>query len=145
MYPGPEPVQILPPSGLTSGLCGRFRPGHFTGMATVVVKLLQLVRPAIVYFGEKDAQQLAIIKRLVQDLHLPVTVRGCPIVREPSGLALSSRNQYLSATDKTEAIALSQALQTAQSLFQTGNGTQVGSLQRPKKPWLNFRGYNCNI
>ncbi|MEB3224301.1 MAG: bifunctional pantoate--beta-alanine ligase/(d)CMP kinase [Synechococcus sp.] len=120
MYPQGEPVQILPPPSMTTGLCGRFRPGHFVGVATVVVKLLQLVRPAIAYFGEKDAQQLAIIKRLVQDLHIPVTVRGCPIVREPSGLALSSRNQYLSSTEKAEAIALYQALQAAQNLFQTG-------------------------
>ncbi|ANV86305.1 bifunctional pantoate--beta-alanine ligase/(d)CMP kinase [Picosynechococcus sp. PCC 7117] len=140
MYPGPEPVQILPPPGLTSGLCGRFRPGHFTGMATVVVKLLQLVRPAIAYFGEKDAQQLAIIKRLVQDLHLPVTVRGCPIVREPSGLALSSRNQYLSTAEKAEAIALSQALQTAQALFQTGERHAGRLIAAAKETLAKFPG-----
>lgn len=120
IYPYDDPVQVLPPPSMTHVLCGKFRPQHFQGVATVVVKLLQLVHPKIAYFGEKDAQQLAIIRRLVNDLHLPVTIRGCPIIREASGLALSSRNQYLSETEKKQAIALFRALQAASDLFQAG-------------------------
>ncbi|MGB2924161.1 MAG: bifunctional pantoate--beta-alanine ligase/(d)CMP kinase [Limnothrix sp.] len=120
MYNSTETVEIVPPKSMTNGLCGQFRPGHFTGVATIVVKLLQLVRPTTAYFGEKDAQQLAIIRKLVADLYLPVTICGCSIVRDESGLALSSRNQYLNDTEKRQAIALSQALQSAQSLFATG-------------------------
>ena len=120
IYGKEESVEIVPPASMTSGLCGKYRPGHFRGVATIVVKLLQLVCPNVAYFGEKDAQQLAIIKRLAQDLYLPYLIQGCPIVREASGLALSSRNQYLSEQEKSQALGLSQALIAAQSAFQSG-------------------------
>lgn len=120
MYSGSTTVTVVPPAAMTRGLCGKFRPGHFTGVATVVVKLLQLIQPTIAYFGTKDAQQLAIIKKLVQDLFIPVTIRGCAIVRDSHGLALSSRNQYLSNTEKEQAIALSRSLKSAQRNFQSG-------------------------
>ncbi len=122
---GPS-TQVLPPSQMLSVLCGPFRPGHFPGVATIVTKLLTIVNPNVAYFGEKDAQQLAIIRRLVKDLNLPVVIKGCPIIREPSGLAYSSRNQYLTADQKQEAIALYQGLQGAKQVFLTGERqTQV--------------------
>ena len=99
---------------------GVLRPGHFAGVATVVARLLLLVRPQRAYFGEKDAQQLAVIRRLVADLALPVEIVGCPIVREPDGLALSSRNAYLSPTERKAAIVLSRALDAAASLWMSG-------------------------
>ncbi|AFZ37087.1 pantothenate synthetase [Stanieria cyanosphaera PCC 7437] len=108
---------VVPPVTMTSGLCGRFRPGHFIGVATIVTKLLQIVQPHRAYFGQKDAQQLAIIRRLVADLNLAVEIVGCPIVREKSGLALSSRNQYLSATEKQQAAVIYRSLQQAARAF----------------------------
>ncbi|AFY36989.1 pantothenate synthetase [[Leptolyngbya] sp. PCC 7376] len=132
IYGQEESVEVVPPASMTSGLCGRYRPGHFRGVATIVAKLLQLVHPDIAYFGEKDAQQLAIIKRLVADLYLPIKIQGCPIVREDSGLALSSRNQYLSEQEKSQALGLSQALAAAQSAFQSGecNGETLLAIAR---------------
>lgn len=113
-------TQVIPPRTMISSLCGPFRPGHFQGVATIVTKLLNIVSPDVAYFGEKDAQQLAIIRQLVKDLNLPVTIKGCPIIREPSGLAYSSRNQYLSDQEKKEAIALSQGLESAKQAFMAG-------------------------
>lgn len=113
-------TQVVPPTALTEGLCGRSRPHHFQGVATIVLKLLNLVQPNRAYFGRKDAQQLAIIVQLVKDLNVATTIVPCPIVREPSGLALSSRNQYLSTAQTQQALALSQGLSKAKALFNTG-------------------------
>ena len=113
-------TQVIPPPLMLSGLCGRTRTGHFQGVATIVVKLLNLVQPDRAYFGEKDAQQLAIIRRIVTDLNIPVDIVGCPTVRAESGLALSSRNQYLSPTGRSQAAVIYRSLQQAQILASAG-------------------------
>ena len=115
-----ELTQVVPAPGLTAGLCGQFRPGHFTGVATIVTKLLNLIQPTQAYFGEKDAQQLAIIRHIVQDLNIPVDIIGCPIVREASGLAYSSRNQYLTPAEKQDASLLYQSVQAGKQVFLQG-------------------------
>ncbi len=97
--------------GLQDVLCGASRPGHFRGVATVVLKLFNIIQPEIAYFGQKDAQQVRIIRRMVDDLNVPVRVRVCPTVREPDGLAISSRNQYLDEAQRTHARALFQGLE----------------------------------
>ena len=97
---------------LSRGLEGEHRPGHFRGVATVCLKLFLIVRPQFAYFGQKDAQQLAVVRRLVRDLNLDLTVRSVPTVRDPDGLALSSRNARLSADERERALALPQALAT---------------------------------
>ncbi|GAB4326499.1 MAG: bifunctional pantoate--beta-alanine ligase/(d)CMP kinase [Leptolyngbyaceae cyanobacterium] len=117
----PIPVtQVLPPTGIISGLCGRTRVGHFQGVATIVTKLLHIVQPQRAYFGQKDAQQLAVIRKMVADLNLPVEIVGCPIVREASGLAMSSRNRYLTAEEQQQAASVYQGLKNADRLFQSG-------------------------
>jgi pantoate--beta-alanine ligase len=108
---------------LAQTLCGPGRPGHFRGVATVVMKLLQIVQPDRAYFGEKDAQQLAIIKRMVSDLNVPVTIVPVPTVREPDGLAMSSRNQHLSPHQRGVATVLSRALFTARDLITAGENS----------------------
>ena len=115
-----ELTQVIPPKAMMAVLCGSHRPGHFEGVATVITKLLSLVAPDRAYFGHKDAQQLAILKRLAQDLNLPGQIIGCPTVREESGLAMSSRNGYLSEAERHHATALYQGLTAAQNLFKTG-------------------------
>lgn len=113
-------TQVMPPRGMLAVLCGPHRPGHFKGVATAVTKLLSLVAPSRAYFGYKDAQQLAILKRLAKDLNLPGKIVGCPIVREANGLALSSRNVYLSAAERQQAAALYRGLMAAQEQFKAG-------------------------
>jgi pantoate--beta-alanine ligase len=105
---------------LSSILEGASRPGHFRGVATIVCKLFHLVHPDRVYFGEKDYQQLQVIQHMVHDLQMPVKVIGCPTVREPDGLAMSSRNVYLGPAERQAAVALSQALSQAARLFKDG-------------------------
>ena len=111
---------VIPPESMTSGLCSKYRPGHFTGVATIVTKLFNIIQPDRAYFGQKDAQQLAIIRRLVIDLNIPVEIVGCSIIREASGLALSSRNQYLTDLEKTQATILHRSLQQAAIAYRKG-------------------------
>ena len=113
-------TQVIPPSAMMSGLCGRSRLGHFQGVATIVTKLFHLVQPDRAYFGQKDGQQVAIIRRLVADLNLPIEVVACPTMREASGLAISSRNQYLTATQKQQAAVLYRGLRQAEAVFRAG-------------------------
>jgi len=101
----PDACTRVTVSGLTQNLCGRSRPGHFDGVTTVVCKLFNMVRPDRAYFGQKDAQQVAVVRRMVRDLNIPVEVREMPTVREPDGLAMSSRNVYLSPDQRRAALS----------------------------------------
>lgn len=112
MYPEPTRTTVHV-DGLTDRLCGAARPTHFDGVTTVVTKLFSIVGPCRAYFGRKDAQQLAVVRRMAADLNLPVDVVGFPLVREPDGLAMSSRNAYLSAEERRAATVLSRALRAA--------------------------------
>lgn len=119
MYP-PRFRTFVEVSELKDPLCGVSRPTHFRGVTTVVLKLFNIVQPDLAYFGQKDAQQTRIIQQLVRDLDVSVEVRVCPIVREPDGLALSSRNQYLDAEQRRQATVLYRALRTARTLIEQG-------------------------
>ena len=130
MYPGgPDPASSagqavgrasVEVEGLAEHLCGRYRPGHFRGVTTVVTKLFHLGRPHVAVFGLKDAQQFLILRRMVEDLHFGIQLVGVPIVREADGLALSSRNGYLSLTERAQAVALSQAVTAAREGIEGG-------------------------
>lgn len=116
-------TKVIAPQELTERLCGQFRPGHFAGVATVVLKLLAITQPDVAYFGEKDYQQLTIIKRMVKDLDLPVSVVGVPTVREIDGLAMSSRNAYLTSTERRRASELYKTLCFVREESQSGRRT----------------------
>ena len=111
---------VIPPYFYTDKLCGKSRVGHFDGVCTVVNKLFNIVQPDFAFFGEKDRQQLIILKKMVKDLNIPVEIIPCPIVREESGLALSSRNKYLSDKDKVDALALSKILFNIKACYNKG-------------------------
>jgi len=113
-------------AGLTSGLCGASRPGHFKGVTTIVAMLLNVTQADAAYFGRKDAQQAAVIRRMVRDLHFPVRVAVLPTVREPDGLAMSSRNAYLSAEERAQALGLVSALRRAAECWEAGERTAAG-------------------
>ena len=106
--------------GLTKGLCGKTRPIHFRGVCTVVGKLFNIVHPDRAYFGQKDAQQLAVVRRMVRDLNFDLEIVGCPIIREEDGLAKSSRNTYLSAEERTAATVLHKGLTAGEELLRSG-------------------------
>jgi pantoate--beta-alanine ligase len=122
MYPHGEPSVTVDPGPMGAVLEGEFRPGFFAGVLTVVAKLLGLIRPAVAVFGEKDAQQLAMVRRMVRDLDLGVRIAAVPTVRDPDGLAISSRNRYLSEEERTTALALSRALDAACRAAAAGPG-----------------------
>ena len=117
---------------LSDRLCGKSRPGHFRGVTTVVSKLFHIIDPDAAFFGQKDAAQHAIIRRMVRDLNMPVTIEICPIVREPDGLAMSSRNAYLSAQERKSALVLHRSLIRVQEMFAGGerNAEKLISLAR---------------
>jgi pantoate--beta-alanine ligase len=119
MYP-PGSSTWVQVDGLADKLCGQSRPGHFRGVTTVVAKLLHIIQPDCAFFGQKDAAQVAIIRRMVRDLHLPVEIFVCPIVREPDGLAMSSRNAYLDPEQRNSALALYRSLLRVQQDFSAG-------------------------
>ena len=113
-------VSFVDMDGLTNHLCGLSRPVHFRGVCTVCTKLFNIVGPDRAYFGQKDAQQLAVIKRVVKDLNMPLEIIGCPIVREPDGLAMSSRNTYMNVEERTAALVLSRSIKLAEELVNDG-------------------------
>ena len=120
MYPaGPDATWVVV-EAMSNRLCGRSRPGHFRGVTTVVSKLFHIVEPDLAFFGQKDAAQVAIIRRMVRDLNIPVSIEVCPIIREADGLALSSRNRYLHSNERKAALTLHRSLLRAREIFDQG-------------------------
>lgn len=138
----PAPEAMYPPGyqtyievgELQKPLCGASRPGHFRGVATVVTKLFHLTRPHVAIFGQKDFQQLALIRRMTTDLDLDVDIVGMPIVREPDGLAMSSRNAYLSAEQRAQAVCLSRGLDAVRQRFDAGERDARALLAAARQP-----------
>jgi pantoate--beta-alanine ligase len=132
MYPRGAVTWVVV-EGMSDRLCGRSRPGHFRGVTTVVSKLFHIVEPDLAFFGQKDAAQVAIIKRLVRDLNLPVSIEVCPIVREPDGLALSSRNSYLTQDERKSALVLHRSLMRVQEEFANGERDAAKLIESGKR------------
>jgi pantoate--beta-alanine ligase len=126
-------VTYVTVEGLSDKLCGRSRPGHFRGVTTVVAKLFNIVQPDVAFFGQKDAAQAAIIRRMVSDLNLPVQIAVCPIVREPDGLAMSSRNAYLDSQERTAALVLYRSLTEIQERFARGERNAARLVEEGKR------------
>lgn len=133
MYPSPDMTWVEVTGNITKVLCGRTRPIHFRGVTTVVAKLFNLAQPDHAYFGQKDAQQVEVLKRMVKDLFFNVKLRVMPIVREADGLAKSSRNTYLSKAERAAAVVLSSSLETAQTLFNAGERDSKKLVEGVKK------------
>ncbi|MCL6602348.1 MAG: pantoate--beta-alanine ligase [Paenibacillus sp.] len=129
MYPSPIRTKVMV-SSLTTQLCGASRPGHFDGVTTVVSKLFNMVQPDYAYFGLKDAQQVAVLRQMVSDLNMNVSIIACPIVRESDGLALSSRNVYLSSEERNQALVLSQSLKEARDAIEEGKFRTVTEVKQ---------------
>ena len=144
IYPqGFERSTYVDVPSLSNILCGEFRPGHFRGVATVVTKLFNLVRPDVAIFGEKDFQQLTIIRRMVSDLCLPIEIVGAPTIRESDGLAMSSRNRYLSASDRAAAPAIYRSLQAAAEQIKRG-GRDLVALEAVGAESLTAAGFSVD-
>lgn len=142
MYPTPQTVFVEPPP-VANQLCGANRPGHFRGMATVVLKLLNLVQPHVALFGKKDYQQLHIIRQMVTQFNLPVDIIGGETVRADDGLALSSRNQYLDEAQRAEAVQLSRTLQQLRDALRQG-ATDIAALEQAAINHLTARGWQVD-
>ena len=140
LYPEPQVYKVAPPPALADILEGEFRPGFFTGVCTVVLKLFQCVQPAVAVFGQKDYQQLKVITEMARQLALPTEVVGAPTVRADDGLALSSRNGYLGETERHEAIALPQALRDLADRAREA-GTPLAELEQAAIDGLRARGW----
>ena len=138
MYPVEQTIWVEP-GPLADRLCGRYRPGHFRGVLTVVLKLLNVVGPDVAVFGRKDFQQAVLVRRMVRELHLPVEVETAPVVREEDGLAMSSRNAYLSSGEREAARALPEALRLARSRFAEGE-RDPGALAEAAREELEAAG-----
>jgi pantoate--beta-alanine ligase len=132
MYPAGA-ITYVTVEGLSDKLCGRSRPGHFRGVTTVVAKLFNIVEPDLAFFGQKDAAQATIIRRMVRDLNLPVEIAVYPIVREPDGLAMSSRNAYLSPQERKSALILYRALSEVKSRFDQGERNAANLIKTGKQ------------
>jgi len=140
LYPEPQTFKVTPPAAIADLLEGEFRPGFFTGVCTVVMKLFQCVQPAYAVFGQKDYQQLMVITAMARQFALPVEVIGAPTIRANDGLALSSRNGYLSADERAEAVALSRALRAAAAALREG-ARDVGAVEQAQVAALAARGW----
>jgi pantoate--beta-alanine ligase len=140
LYPEPQEFKVLPPAGLADLLEGEFRPGFFTGVCTVVMKLLQCAQPAVAVFGRKDYQQWRVIERMARQFALPVEIVGAPTVRAGDGLALSSRNAYLSPAEREEAPALARALHAAAMALRAG-ATGSAAVEQAQLDALSARGW----
>lgn len=120
MYPERDFTQVMPPESYQNKLCGKSRPGHFNGVALVVTKLFNITQADLAFFGQKDAQQVIIIKKFTRDLNIPIEIVTCPIIRDTDGLALSSRNTYLDTEQRQKALCLHKALFRVQELYSKG-------------------------
>ena len=142
MYPVAQEMKVTPPT-LAAQLCGDFRPGHFEGVATVVAKLFNIVRPHVAVFGKKDYQQLHVIRSLVRQLNFGIEIVGAETVREPDGLAMSSRNGYLSAQERPEAVRLNRTLRAVAERLRTGT-RDFAALEREGAQALASHGWRVD-
>jgi len=140
LYPEPQTFKVTPPAAIADLLEGEFRPGFFTGVCTVVMKLFQCVQPAVAVFGQKDYQQLMVLKAMARQFALPTEVIGAPTIRANDGLALSSRNGYLGADERAEAIALPRALRAAAAALREG-ARDIAAVEQAQVDALTARGW----
>ena len=143
LYPEPQTFKVTPPAAIADLLEGEFRPGFFTGVCTVVMKLFQCVQPAVAVFGQKDYQQLMVIKAMARQFALPTEIIGAPTVRANDGLALSSRNGYLGPAERAEATALSRALRAIAAALREG-ARDVAAVEGRQRAELDARGWKTD-